>query len=66
MRVNVPELRVTDKHLAVTWQGRGQQLIGQQLQVLQGDVADGGNVEQPREGCAGFWGAKMLSSAMRQ
>lgn len=29
-----------------TWKGRSQELIGQQLQVLQGNVSDGRDVEE--------------------
>lgn len=32
-----------------TWEGRCKQLIGQQLQVLQGDVTDGTDVEEAGE-----------------
>lgn len=32
-----------------TWEGRCEQLIGQQLQVLQGDVTDGTDVEEAGE-----------------
>lgn len=39
----------TSSH-GLTRQGRSQQLIGQQLQVFQGDVPDGRNVEQASKG----------------
>ena len=33
----------------LTWEGRGQELIGQQLQMLQRDVPDGRDVEEAGE-----------------
>lgn len=35
--------------LSLTWEGRGEELIGQQLQVLQSNVPDGRDVEEAGE-----------------
>lgn len=41
--------RVTAAKPSFTWEGRREELIGQQLQVLQGNVPDGRDVEEAGE-----------------